>query len=114
MYKWYYEGCILPRCDLIEDMLNMCLVEPGSGFRLVFDLGAIEALKGDVLEMAKVSARVKEEFSINERRVFLWNLPIIDSEEGNALWDPKRENIVGYAPLPSEVASDNQLADGDE
>jgi len=112
MYKWYYEGCILPRCDLIEDMLNMCLVPPGSGFRLVFDLGAIEALKGDLLEMAKVGARVKEEFSINERRVFLWNLPIIDSKEGNAIWDPKRENIVGYAPLPSEVSSGSN--DGDE
>ena len=64
--------------------------------------------------MAKVSARVKEEFSVNERRVFLWNLPLIEGSEGNALWDPKRENIIGYAPIPSEVASENQLKAGKE
>ena len=112
MYKLYYENGILPRCDTIEDVLNMALIPQGSGRRIVFDLGAIEALKGDVLEMAKVSARVKEEFSVNERRVFLWNLPIIDGNEGNALWDPKRENIIGYAPIPSEVSVSRKIGSG--
>ena len=113
MYRLYYENGILPRCDVMEDFWNTALMEPGSGKRIVYDLGAIEALKGDVLEMAKVSARVKEEFSVNERRVFLWNLPIIKGNDGNALWDPKREEIIGYAPIPSEVASENQLTAGD-
>ena len=112
MYKLYYENGILPRCDTIEDVFNMALIPQGSGRRIVFDLGAIEALKGDVLEMAKVSARVKEEFSVNERRVFLWNLPIIDGNEGNALWDPKRENIIGYAPVPSEVSVSRKIGSG--
>jgi len=112
MYKLYFEGAVLPRCDVIEDVLNQSLMKPGSGLRLTFDLGAIEALKGDVLEMAKVSARVKEEFSVNERRVFLWNLPLIDGKNGNALWDPKREEIIGYAPVPSETATIEEITSG--
>lgn len=105
MYRLYYENAVLPRCDLIEDFLNMALLEPGSGLRLVFDLGAIEALKGDVLEMAKVGARVRTQgWTYNEMRVFLWNLPPIDDDGANAIWDPKGEEIVGYAPVPSEVS----------
>ena len=111
MYRLYFENGILPRCDVIEDVFNIGL-DLGENRRLAFDLGAIEALKGDVLEMAKVSARVKEEFSVNERRFFIWNLPLIDGKDGNALWDPKRENIIGYAPDPSEAARDNQLTAG--
>jgi len=105
MYRLFFEEGVLPRCDLIEDMLNLSLMDAGSGLRLVFDLGAIEALKGDVLEMAKVEARVKDTWTKNERRVFLWSLPVMvdDENRGNAIWDPKGENIIGYAPNPSEV-----------
>ena len=109
MYRLDYENGVLPRCDLIEDMLNMALLEPGSGLRLAFDLGAIEALKGDVLEMAKVGARVRNQgWSNNEMRVFLWNLPVIKDERANAIWNPKGDEIIGYAPVPSEVSSENQ------
>lgn len=115
MYRLYYENGVLPWCDLIEDMLGMDLVKPGSGLRLAFDLGAIEALKGDVLEMAKVGARVRNQgWSFNEMRAFLWNLPIIPDEDANAIWDPKGEEIIGHAPVPSEVSSGNQLTGGDE
>lgn len=109
MYRLYYENGVLPRCDLIEDMLNMTLLEPGSGLRLVFDLGAIEALKGDVLEMAKVGARVRNQgWSFNEMRSFLWNLPLSEAEDANAIWNPKGDAVIGYAPVPSEVPSENQ------
>jgi len=111
MYKLLYENGVLPRCDLIEDMLNLALLDPGSGMRLAFDLGSIEALKGDVLESAKVGARViNQGWSKNEVRYFIWNLPIIDKgnpkSDANAIYDPKGENIVGYAPEPSETAGD--------
>ena len=106
MLRLFYENGILPRCDLIENMLNMALIEPGSGLRLVFDLGTIEALKGDVLSMAKVGARaIKQYWSANEIRSFLWNLPVIDDERANAIYDPRGENVIGHAPDPSEIVS---------
>jgi len=115
MYRLYYENAVLPRCDLIEDMLNMALLESGSGLRLAFDLGAIEALKGDVLEMAKVGARVRNQgWSFNEMRAFLWNLPISPDVDMNAIWSPKGDVIIGHAPVPSEVSSESQLLGGDE
>ena len=113
MYKLFYEGAILPRCDIIEDVLNMALMDQGSGRRIVFDLGAIEALKGDVLEMAKVGARVeKQGWSKNEMRVFLWNLPLIPENGGNAIWSPKGDEVIGYAPIPSEISTDRKLGSG--
>ena len=105
MYRLYFENGILPRCDRIESMLNMSLLEPGSGLRLVFDLGSIEALKGDLLEMAKVGARVRTQgWSANEMRVFLWNLPSSPDQDMNAIYSPKGDEIIGYAPEPSELA----------
>jgi len=44
--------------------------------------------------------------------VLLWNLGIIDGNNGNALWDPKRENIIGYAEEPSELSSDRKIGSG--
>lgn len=106
MYRLYYENGILPRCDQIEDVLNMALLEPGSGLRLAFDLGAIEALKGDVLDMAKVGARViKQYWSANEVRQLLWNLPLIKGDGGNAIYSPDGTEIIGQAPDPSEVVT---------
>ena len=113
MYKLYYEDGILPRCDVLEDVFNIALMAPGSGRRIVFDLGAIEALKGDVLEMAKVGARVeKQGWSKNEMRVFLWNLPLIPEDGGNAIWSPKGDEIIGHAPIPSEISTDRKLGSG--
>jgi len=109
MYRLCYERAALPRCDRIEDLLNMALLEPGSGLRLVFDLGAIEALKGDVLEMAKVGARVRTQgWSVNEMRVLLWNLPPAEGEVANAIYSPKGDEVIAHAPLPSEVESGEQ------
>ena len=116
MYRLYYENGILPRCDLIEDMLNLSLLKKGSGLRLAFDLGAIEALKGDLLTLAKVGARARTQgWSNNELRVLLWNLPpVTDNENANAIWDPKGDEIIGHAPMPSEAMGGNQLPGGDE
>jgi HK97 family phage portal protein len=105
MYRLYYENAILPRCDLIEDSLNMALLEPGSGLRLVFDLGAIEALKGDLLNLAKVGARIRNQgWSTNELRWLLWGLPIItDNPNANMIFDETGKIEIGHAPVPTEL-----------
>jgi len=114
MYRLYWENAILPRCDVIEAVLNQALLPADSGVRLVFDLGAIEALKGDVLEMSKVGARViKQYWSPNEVRSFLWNLPVVEDERANSIYSLDGTEVIGHAPTPSEVASENQLTAGD-
>ena len=114
MYRLYWENAILPRCDTIEAVLNQALIPPGSGMRLVFDLGAIEALKGDVLEMSKVGARViKQYWSPNEIRSFLWNLPVVEDERANAIYSLDGSEVIGHAPPPSEVSGENRLSAGD-
>jgi HK97 family phage portal protein len=114
MYKLYFEGCILPRCDLIEDALNMALLDPGSGLRLVFDLGSIEALKGDLLNLAKVGARIRSQgWSTNEMRYLIWNLPVIeDNPDANAVWDPAEKVIIGHAPVPTELTQRTSTRSG--
>jgi len=114
MYRLYWENAILPRCDTIEAVLNQALIPPDSGMRLVFDLGAIEALKGDVLEMSKVGARViKQYWSPNEIRSFLWNLPVVEDERANAIYSLDGTEVIGQAPPPSEVSGENRLTAGD-
>jgi HK97 family phage portal protein len=104
MYKLYMEGAILPRCDVLEDVINMALLPQGSGLRIVFDLGSIEALKGDLLNLAKVGARVRTQgWSANEMRSLIWNLPIAEGNDCNAIYNPKGDEVIGYAPLPSEL-----------
>ena len=104
MYKLYYENGILPRCDIMEDVINLSLVPQGDGRRIVFDLGAIEALKGDLLNLAKVGARVRTQgWSANEMRALIWNLPIATGADCNAIYNPKGDEVIGYAPNPSET-----------
>jgi len=113
MYRLYYENGILPRCDVIEDFLNIALMSPGSGRRLVFDLGAIEALKGDLLELSKVGARVRTQaWSSNEMRVLLWNLPLAEGDGANAIYSPDGKEVIGQAPIPTEISSDRKIGSG--
>ena len=113
MYKLYYENAILTRCDVIEDVLNNALMLPGSGKRIVFDLGAIEALKGDLLELSKVGARVRTQaWSSNEMRVLLWNLPLAEGDGANSIYSPDGKEVIGQAPVPTEISTDRKLGSG--
>jgi len=44
--------------------------------------------------------------------VFLWNLPLIPEDGGNAIWSPKGDEIIGHAPIPSEISTDRKLGSG--
>jgi len=71
MRQLFYEQTVIPRLGKIEATLNFALVKPGENVRLVFDVGAIEALREDMAQKVEVGKGLKElGWTLNELREF--------------------------------------------
>lgn len=71
MRRLFYEQTVMPRLGKIESTLNYALVKPGENVRLVFDVGAIEALREDAELKIKIGEGLKDQgYSMNELREY--------------------------------------------
>ena len=71
MRRLFYEQTIIPRLGKIESTLTYALVKPGENVQLVFDVGAIEALREDMALKVKIGEGLKDQgCTMNELREY--------------------------------------------
>lgn len=71
MRRLFYEQTVMPRLGKIESTLTYSLIKPGENVQLIFDVGAIEALREDMELKVKIGEGLKDQgYSMNELREY--------------------------------------------
>ena len=105
MRRLFYEQTVLPRLGKIESTLTYALVKPGENVRLMFDVGAIEALREDAELKIKIGEGLKAQgYSMNELREY-HHKPRAEGTLVDSVLVPLNVQEAGTVPMKKGIKS---------